>query len=388
MRILQLHTCYRQAGGEDAVVRAEQVALKQAGHEVHQHIEENPVRPVGAAAALAGSLWNPLSARRVVSAIDTARPDVAHVHNTWFAASPSVLSALRRRRIPVVMTVHNYRLICANSLFLRDGAPCEKCLDHGPWPAVRHRCYRGSRATSAIAAAGIGVHRSLGTWSRLVNRFIVLSEFARDRLVRAGLPPQRLVPGSNFVEDPGPRSTTPSSSSDVLFVGRLSPEKGVHVLLDAWRAAGLRGLHLDVIGDGPDRAHLERDAPPSVTFLGRRPAAEVMGRLLRARALVIPSVWYEGQPVTALEGLAAGTPLVLSGIGGLPEVLGGLEAGWITPPNHSDALAQRLEHLADDHAVDARGVHARQRYLDAFTPPAAVARLEAVYADAQNSVPS
>jgi glycosyltransferase involved in cell wall biosynthesis len=385
MRILQLHTCYRQPGGEDAVVRAEQIALERAGHQVQQHIEENPVSPARAAVALAGSLWNPLSARRVVDAIDAARPDVAHVHNTWFASSPSVLSALRRRRIPVVMTVHNYRLICVNALFLRDGAPCEKCLDHGPWPAIRHRCYRGSRATSAVAAAGIAVHRGLDTWSRLVDRFIVLSEFARGRLVRAGLPSHRLTRGSNFVEDPGPRATVPSKSRNVLFVGRLSPEKGVQVLLDAWRTAALGELRLDVIGDGPDRARLEEIASPGVAFLGRRPAAEVMSRLLQARALVIPSVWYEGQPVTALESLAAGTPLILSGIGGLPEILGGGDGGWITPVNRSDALARRLELLANDHAVDARSAHARQRYLDAFTPSAAVVRLEAVYADAQNS---
>jgi glycosyltransferase involved in cell wall biosynthesis len=388
MRILQLHTRYRHPGGEDAVVRAEREVLEQAGHEVHEHIEENPASPVRAAVALAGSLWNPLSARRVINAIDAARPDVAHVHNTWFASSPSVLSALRRRQIPVVMTVHNYRLICVNALFLRDGAPCEKCLDRGPWPAVRHCCYRGSRATSAVAAAGIAVHRGLGTWSRFVDRFIVLSEFARGRLVHAGLPPHRLVLGSNFVEDPGPRSTAPSESRDVLFVGRLSTEKGVHVLLDAWRTAACRGLRLDIIGDGPDRGRLEENAPPGVAFLGHRPAAEVMDKLLRARVLIIPSLWYEGQPLTALEGLAAGTPLVLSGIGGLPEILGGREAGWITPPKRPDALAQSLVQLADDDAVDSYGAHARQRYLDAFTPAAAVARLEAVYADAQTSGPS
>lgn len=385
MRILQLHTPYRQPGGEDAVVRAERAVLEQAGHKVHQHIEDNPGSPIRAAAALAGSLWNPLSARRVIDAVDMARPDVAHVHNTWFASSPSVLSALRRRQIPVVMTVHNYRLVCVNGLFLRDGAPCEKCLDHSPWPAVRHRCYRNSAATSAVAAAGIAVHRKLDTWSRFVHRFIVLTEFARGRLVRAGIPSQRLVQGSNFVEDFGPRSTAPSESRAVLFVGRLSPEKGVHVLLDAWRAAACRGLRLDVIGDGPDRARLEKNAPSGVTFLGRQPAAEVTDRLLRARALVIPSVWYEGQPVTALEGLAAGTPLMLSDIGGLPEVLAGGQGGWICPANRSDALAQRLKLLADDHAVDAQGAHARQRYLDAFTPSAAVTRLEAVYAEAQNA---
>ncbi len=388
MRILQLHTRYRQPGGEDVVVEAERAALEQAGHEVHQHLEENPEGSVGGAAALLGSVWNPQSARRVLDAVDVARPDVAHVHNTWFASSPSVLSALRRRRIPVVMTLHNYRLVCANSLFLRDGVPCEKCLRHGPWPAVRHGCYRGSRATSAVAAAGIAVHRGFGTWARLVDRFIVLSEFARQRMVLAGLPAQRLVLSSNFVHDPGPRNAAPSRSGTVLFVGRISPEKGVHVLMDAWSAAATGGLRLDVIGDGPERARLERDAPPGVEFLGRCPSDEVMRRLLRARALVVPSVWYEGQPVTALEGLAAGTPLLLSGIGGLPEVLGGRPGGWISPPNEVDALADTLGQLSDDRAVDSHGGHARRRYLDAFTPPTAVARLESVYADAQTAVRS
>jgi glycosyltransferase involved in cell wall biosynthesis len=300
MRILQLHTQYRKPGGEDAVVRAERALLEQAGHNVYQHIEDNSGNPARVVAALAGSLWNPLSARRVIDAIDAAQPDVAHVHNTWFALSPSVLSAPRRRQIPVVMTVHNYRLICANGLFLRDGAPCEKCIDQSPWPAVRHRCYHDSRTTSAVAAAGIAVHRKLGTWSRFVDRFIVLSQFARSRLVRAGIPSHRLILGSNFVKDSGLRNTAPSESRTVLFVGRLSPEKGVHVLLDAWRTAGCSELRLYVIGDGPDRARLEQKAPSGVSFLGHRPAAEVIHQLLQARALVIPSVWYEGQPVTAL----------------------------------------------------------------------------------------
>ena len=186
------------------------------------------------------------------------------------AALPSVLAALKRRGVPVMMTVHNYRLACVNGLFLRDGAPCEKCLEHGPWPAVQHSCYRGSRATSAVAAAaGIAVHSGLGTWGRLVDRFIVLSDFARSRLIRAGLPPIRLVVGSNFVADPGRRGVAPSESRNVLFVGRLAGEKGIHVLLDAWRAVASSGLRLDIIGAGPERAQLEHPAPPGVTFLGK-----------------------------------------------------------------------------------------------------------------------
>lgn len=380
-----MHTRYREVGGEDVVVEAERTALRQAHHEVHQHIEENPAGSVAAAASLAASLWNVRSARRVSAVVEQLRPDIAHVHNTWFALSPSVVTALRRHRVPVVMTVHNYRLACVNALFLRAGAPCEKCLDHSPLQAVRHRCYRGSRATSAVAAAGISLHRGLRTWARGVDRFIVLSEFARERLVRSGLPAHRLVPGSNFVTDPGPRRSAPSASREVLFIGRVSPEKGLAVLLDAWRTTNPNGLRLVVIGDGPVRAQLQASAPADVEFTGRLPAEQVRDRLHRARALVIPSIWYEGQPMTALEGLAAGTPLVVSDIGGLPEVLGSAGgAGWTTAPGRPDELGHTVRGLLDDAAVDARGARARARYLANFTPSAAVQRLEAVYADAQN----
>lgn len=383
MQILQLHTRYRQPGGEDAVVNAERTALERAGHHVRQHIVMNPAGTLAAMSALAGSPWNPRAAARVLADVATARPDVAHVHNTWFAMSPSVLAALRRQRVPVVMTVHNYRIACSNSLFFRDGAPCEKCLDGGAWSAVRHACYRGSRSTSAIAAAGVALHRGLGTWARCVDRFVVLSEFARGKLLRMGLPEDRLVLGANFVEDPGPRARPPSASSDVLFVGRLSREKGLHVLLAAWREALLPGMHLTVLGDGPDRIDLERSAPRGVTFLGRRSGAEVLARLQRSRALVLPSVWYEGQPVAALEGCATGTPLVLSGIGGLGEVIGGSDAGWISPPQRPQALARCLEELVNDSEVDRRGAAARRRYLKAFTPAVATERLENVYAQAK-----
>lgn len=379
MRVLQLHTQYRQPGGEDVVVRAERAALRLAGHVVRHHTEENPGTSLHAAVSLAGSVWNPASAHRVRHIVEEFRPDVAHIHNTWFALSPSVLLTLRRRRVPIVMTVHNYRLACANALLLRDGVPCEKCLGHGPLPAIRHGCYRGSRVLSTIAAAGISIHQGLGTWARLVDRFIVLSEFARGHLTRAGLPEDRLLLGANFVDDPGPRHATPSSSREIIFIGRVAEEKGLHVLLDAWRSARPNGLELTVIGDGAARAQLQYEAPADVKFLGQRPAAQVMSRLLRARALIIPSLWYEGQPIVALEGLAAGTPLVVSGIGGLPEILGRRNAGWVTSPGAAGQLSGILRDLLDDNAVDDRGLQARLRYEETFTRSAAVPRLESAY---------
>jgi glycosyltransferase involved in cell wall biosynthesis len=389
VRILQLHTRYRQSGGEDAVVQAERDALERAGHRVLQHIEHNPTGTAEAALALAGSVWNVRAARRVAQAILQFRPDVAHLHNTWFALSPAVLAPLRRHQIPTIMTVHNYRLICTNSLFLRAGKPCESCLDRSTFQAVRHRCYRDSAVMSAIAATGISVHARLGTWARGVDRFIVLSDFAQSRLVRAGLPVSRLVRGGNFVPDPGPRTGPPSTSDTVLFVGRISAEKGLPVLLRAWRDTAVPDLRLDVIGDGPDRTRLERDAPAGVRFLGRRPSSEVLARVSQARALVIPSIWYEGQPMVALEGMAAGTPLLLSEIGGLPEVLGGTSGGWTFPAGETRALGRLLRsEVADAVEVDQRGRLARQVYLDSFTPEAAVRRLEDTYRGVAHRVAS
>lgn len=387
MHVLQVHTRYREPGGEDTVVAAERTALVDSGHAVDAFVRENPAGDRRAAASMLVSVWNPAAARQIGAVVDRSRPDVAHIHNTWFAMSPSVLGALRRRNIPVVMTIHNYRLACANGLLLRDGLPCERCLTHGVQEAVRYSCYRGSRAASAVAATNIAVHRRLSTWSGLVSRFIVLSRFARSRLVLAGLPEDRLVLGGNFVADPGPRSTPPSASREVLFVGRLSPEKGVRVLADAWRLADLPGLRLTVVGDGTERAVVESAAPAGAQIAGRLRPDEVRARLQQARALVIPSIWYEGQPLVALEAMAAGVPVIVSRIGGLPEVLGRHDAGWVAEPGDAESLAQALTNLLDDRAVDERGGEARSRYEQAFTSAVATRRLLSVYTAALAGTP-
>lgn len=378
MRIAQLHTRYRQQGGEDVVVEAQRQALRTEGHPVREILADNPSGPVAAGAAFALSAWNPFAAARVAKEIERFRPDVAHVHNTWFAMSPSVIWTLHRQRIPVVMTLHNYRLACANSLFLRDGVPCTSCVDDSPAAAVKHRCYH-SRTQSAVAASGIALHRRIGTWSSQVDRFIVLSEFARNQVQRIGVPESRIEVGRNFVPDPGPRPRGPEHSRDVLFIGRISREKGLHVLLEAWAAAAPQGLRLVVIGDGPQRAELERHAGASVVFTGRQNAEAVQAALLTARALVVPSLWFEGQPLVALEGLAAGTPLVLSDIGALPEVIGDGSAGWLFSPGSVDALADRLRALSDDGAVAGRGECARRDYLQRFTQKHVIDDLLAVF---------
>jgi glycosyltransferase involved in cell wall biosynthesis len=380
VRVLQLHTHYREQGGEDAVVHAEADLLRHRGHEVVQHEVSNPRDALGAATALALAPWNPFEARSVRRLAEQTRPDVVHVHNTWYAMSPSVLWALRGIGVPVVVTLHNFRLLCANAQLFRDGAPCEDCIGSHPWHGVRHRCYRASAPQSAAPAATIALHRRLGTWEHCVDLFLVLNEFARDRFVRGGLPAGRIRIKRNFVPDPGPRSVPASSSRTVLYAGRLSPEKGVDVLVEGWRriAAGT-SLELVIVGDGPSRAALERRADPSIRFEGRLPPSAVRERMHAARALVIPSIWYEGQPIVALEALAAGLPVLASRTGGMPDLLDPLGREWLVAPGAAEAWSDALLELQEPERIEVGSRHARACYEDAFTEAAAAGALEDAY---------
>jgi glycosyltransferase involved in cell wall biosynthesis len=384
VRVLQLHTRYRQPGGEDAVVRAEAELLRSSGHEVVQYQAQNPPGAAGAIGSLFLSPWNPLQARMVQGLAKQVRPDVAHVHNTWYAQSPAVIWALHRSGIPTVMTVHNYRLVCANGQLFRDGAPCEDCVGASPWHGVQHGCYRDSVALSVPAAGTIALHDRLRTWNRVVDRFLVLNEFARERLVRGGLPPDRIEVKPNFVTDPGPRTRPAASSETVLYVGRLSPEKGVAPLVEAWRQVGDGSLELVVIGDGPLRERLERRPAPRLRFTGWLPAEEVRSQMLRARALVLPSVWYEGQPMTVLEALAAGLPVLGSDIGGVPELLGPLGREWLAAPGEVSSWAAALRALVHRERVEIASARARALYERSFSTATAARALEGAYERARS----
>lgn len=389
MRVLQLHTRYRQPGGEDAVVAAEAAMLRAAGHEVQALTAQNPSGARAGLGALALSSWNPAARRSAERVARDLRPDVAHVHNTWYAMSPSVLAGLSAAGVPVVTTLHNYRLACANALLYRDGAPCTDCVGASPWQGVRHRCYRGSVLQSAAAASNIALHGAAGTWAAHVRVFLALTEFARATFVAAGLPSSAILVRPNATADPGPRSTPPSASRTVLWVGRLVPEKGVDILLEAWRHRAHppdldgdvnRELELVIVGDGPQRGALERAAPPRVRLIGAQPPERVRDLLLAARALVFPSRWYEGQPMAVLEAFAAGVPVLAADLGGLAETVAPVGRRWLLPPGDAAAWARGLALLADGAEVDAAGARARRVYEQRHTPRGAVASLEHAYA--------
>jgi glycosyltransferase involved in cell wall biosynthesis len=386
VRILQVHTRYREPGGEDAVVEAEAALLREAGHEVVQHQVANPQGTLATAAVLSRSPWNAGAATLVQRLAEERRPDVAHVHNTWYALSPAVVRALRRAAVPVVMTLHNYRLVCANALLFRDGRPCEDCVGNHPWHGVVHRCYRGSVLQSVPAAATIALHHRLGTWRHDVDLFLALNEFSRTLLVRGGLPAERIRVKPNFVDDPGARAVRAGSSSVVLCIGRLVAQKGIDLLLEAWRSLGDSRLELRLVGDGPLRGELERRGVPGVRFAGHLPAAQVREQMLAGRALVFPSRSYEGQPRVILEALAAGLPVLASGLGGMPELLAPLGSAWLAPAGTVAGWTEAMRRLADARLVEQASRDARAQYERSFTRSAGLEALVAAYQDVSSAV--
>jgi glycosyltransferase involved in cell wall biosynthesis len=379
LRILQIHTYYRQSGGEDHVVHTDEALLRQAGHDVHTYRVGNP-DDASAAAAFALAAWNGRAARQIRTFAEQVQPDLIHVHNTWFALSPAVFASLGQLGVPVVLTLHNYRLVCAAATLFRDGAPCHDCLGTHPWHAVRHRCYRDSTLTSAVAAGTIAVHQRRQTWQRDVSAFIAPSDFARERFIEGGLPGDRIVVKLHSVADPGPRTSPPSASRTVLFVGRLTEEKGIITLLEAWRRRPPPGLELAVVGTGPLEAELRRAVPEGVRFLGRQPNQVVLSLMLEARALVFPSLSYEGaRPLTPIEAAAAGLPVLLSDLGSMTEMFSPGADDLLVPPGDIAAFGAGLAMLADDAVVDHYGAHTRRTFEANHQHDVALRRLEQIY---------
>lgn len=382
-RVLQVHTRYRQAGGEDEVVAAEMRILRQAGVDVRQVIFDNAdVRDseslIGDLRIAASAVWSRSAERRVRAAIRAHRPEVVHVHNTFTAASPSVYAAAAAYRVPVVQTLHNYRPVCPAATAFRDGHPCTDCVGRlVPWPGVLHACVRGSRSQSLVVAASISVQRARRTYSSGIAGYVALTEFQRRLVIDGGLPAGRIRVIPNFLEpDPG---VTTYPRAGVLFVGRLSIEKGIETLLNA---ASLVPGAVSVAGSGPLTAITERShAAGHISYLGALAHASVLDAIRRTIALVLPSVWFEGFPIVVLEAFATGTPVIATRIGSLAEVVEDGVTGLLAEVNDSTGLANRIR-WSLDHPAQMRemGTNARQRYEARFSAATHLQELQAMYA--------
>jgi len=378
MRVLILHNRYRQYGGEDAVAESETNLLRSHGIEVLHLEADNDADPrvdlKGALGLALNSHWSGESYNGVLKICREFRPDVAHVHNFWLRLTPAVHTACRDAGVPTVQTLHNFRLFCTNAQFQRNGHRCEDCLGRIPWRGVVRRCYRQSFLASAAVARMIVSNRSRGTWTEQVNAFIALSEHSRRLFIAGGIPEALIRVKPNFVEDLDPSRMLPSRATDFAYVGRLSEEKGVASLLSAWALAKLPApTRLIIAGDGPERPNLEQQAvslgiSSTVTFLGYRPASEVLSLLGQARAVVMPSLFHECFPRTLVEAMSAGRPVIASTVGALDELVSS-DLGMQFEPLDTEALAQAIRRLhADAALVDRFGAAARAAFLARYTP--------------------
>jgi len=387
MRILIGHNQYQQPGGEDAVARAEADLLKQNGEEVVVYERSN--REIDSFSlpkkmSYAWQLnWSKRTYEELRDLLKRFKPDVVHFHNTFFMMTPSVFYACKDEGVAVVQSLHNFRMFCANGLFYRNNTVCEDCVRKSPWEGIRHRCYRGSSLLTACVARMIKDHRDRGTWGKKVDLFITATEFTKQKYVQHGIPAARIKVKPNFVyEDPG-KNTQPGTHA--LYVGRLSPEKGVEVLIKAWEQ--LTQIPLKIIGAGELMGVLKESARnlSHVEFVGYAPPAEYDKYMRQAAVVIVPSVCYENFPRIVAEAYAYGIPVVASRLGSLPELVREGKTGTLFEAGNTSDLAGKVKILfGQENVLPAMRQQAREEYESKYAAQKNYQGLKDVYLQAVN----
>ena len=354
-------------------VELESQLLKDKGHDVRVLFfqNSNPEGSVGKITKGMRAIYDRNSYRVVKNEIEVFRPDVVHVHNFFYAASPSIFYAAKKMNVPAVLTLHNYRLICANALLLRHGKVCELCVNNLlPLAGIRYRCYHNSMAESAFVTFVTSTHKLIRTWDKNISRLIVLTQFAKSRFVGSSIrvDEQKLFIKPNFIPDPGLGET--NREDFFLFVGRLSYEKGIDVLANAF--AGLPTQKLVVIGDAADsQAEMARFLDNSnITLKGRLNKEGVLAYMKRCKALIFPSTWYEGLPFVIIEAFATGTPVIASRLGSMAELVNDKLNGFLFEPGNVTDLQEKIHLFLQTERQDRNALYenARTTYVQNFSP--------------------
>jgi len=381
MNIAVIHNFYKSSGGEDRVFENEVDVLRRHGHTVSEFTMHNDdVDALSRLRLAKETVWSRQSYESLLDFFRHNCTDVAHFHNTFPLISPAGYYAAKEAGAAVVQTLHNYRLVCPSGQFLRAGRVCEDCLGRTfSWPSVAHACYRGERGATAVIASMSAFHWVRGTWTNQVDRYIALSTFARDRFIAGGLPADSLVVKPNFTSTSANTVTMPRQLR-ALYVGRLSAEKGINTLLQAWNELE---TPIDIIGTGPLMESVQRANLPSVHVKGHVDSDEVAKAMAIACFLVIPSVWYEGFPMVIVEALAAGLPIIASKLGAMAEIVEDGVTGLHFEAGNASDLASKVRWAADhrDEMLH-MGERARRAFQTRYSESIGYANLISIYKEA------
>ncbi|MCC8138951.1 MAG: glycosyltransferase family 4 protein [Lachnospiraceae bacterium] len=383
-RVLIVHNYYQIPGGEDTVVANERKLLEDHGHEVSFYSRSNvELKTMSAGRKLLlplTTVFNPKTYRDVKRLIREKEIDIVHVHNTLNLISPSVYYAAFSCGVPVVQTVHNFRLLCPDATFYRDGHICEDCVEHGLGCALRHSCYRGSRLQTLACVVSTKIHRMLGTYGKI--HYICLTEFNRGKLLQLKqIRPERVYVKPNFVETDGEVSPYESRSNQFIYVGRLDKLKGIETLFRAWQILGYDAPKLLVCGSGPledwCRDFLGENPDCNIRMLGFVSNTEVKGLIADSRALLLPTQWYEGFPMTVLEAYSAGTPVIGSNIGNVGDLIEEGVTGYKFPFDSAESLAAIVESIKKKTSISSGKI--RDVFNERYSEQQNIQALEGIY---------
>lgn len=386
MRILIGHNHYQWAGGEDAVFETESRLLKDFGHEVYALEANNNFissPTLGLVFQAKNLFWSKISYLRLRDAIRFFKPDIAHFHNIYFSLTPSVYDACQDEGVPVVQSLHNFRMLCANGLFFRDGNICEDCLKKSPLEGIIRRCYKNSVVASGGVTALTSYHRWRKTWMTKVDRYITATEFTRNKYIQAGLAADKIAVKPNVFFHP--KNFTKTDENFVLYVGRLSNEKGIEGLLQAWER--LPNIPLKIIGDGPLREKIKfftsRKEYSHIEFLSACGETAYQPFMQKAKFLVIPSQCYENFPRVAVEAFAFGLPILANRLGSLIEIVEEGVTGFLCDPFDATDLAAKACQMWNMD-LSQMSAQAREAFEKHYSPEINVRQLVSIYEQARS----
>ena len=381
MKVLLIHNSYRSSSpsGEDVVFRDEVKLLRSKGIDVVTYERSNnEISELSSWQAAVSAIWSKKTYAEVSALIKKEKPDIAHFHNIWYLISPSAYAACKDAGVPVVQTLHNFRMFCANGLLLRAGRVCEECVGKLPWRGAAYGCFRSSRLYSSPVAFTEIFHQMKGTWANAVDAYIALTEFGKRKFIQCGLPSEKIYVKPNFLSDPPNLPSSPLHYA--VFVGRLSQEKGLDVLMNALQLlaashpsslSSSHPLNFKIVGDGPlfEKAKGEgQRAKGHIEFTGRKSHAECMALLSDASFLIMPSVCYENFPMAIREAFACGKPVVASRLGAMAEIVEDGRNGLLFEPGNPDALAGAIKRLWEDEVLcKEMGANARAEFEAKYT---------------------